>query len=420
VAVWGALVAGALAVGLSVHPGYPAGDWVPPLHGHRRAVPWSIALPVLVGLAAVLVLPRLAGRLEWRTLVGVGWLGAAAWAVILAVVDGPARLAAPLATEHEYLAALGTIGGDPVAWLGRFAGLVESLPTHAAGHPPLATLVFWALDAIGLGGPGWAATLCIVAGASAVPAVLVTVRALVDEPTARRAAPFLVLAPFALTVATSADAIFLGVSAWAVAALALAVVRRPKVVGPVGPGSIGLGVIAGVLFGVGIFLSYGLVVAGGLAVAVLVIQWVPRVAVAAVGGAVAVVVVMALAGFWWFDGVAATAVRWDAGAGSNRPYWFTIIGNVAVLALIVGPAAAAALPRLRQRGVATLVVGALVAVLALDVSGVTRGEVERIWLPFAPWIVLACTALPQRWVRSALVAQVAVAVAVQALVRLSW
>ncbi len=44
---------------------------------------------------------------------------------------------------------------------------------------------------------------------------------------------------------------------------------------------------------------------------------------------------------------------------------------------------------------------ALVGVLALALSGVTRLEVERIWLPFARWTVTLCAGLPssrqRRW-----------------------
>lgn len=413
---WAGLVAAALAVGLVWHPGYPDRTWLPPLHGHPSLPSPGIVLPVAVGLVAVVVLPRLAERLPWRTVLLLGWLGTATWSVALATSRGWGALAAPLATEHEYLAAIGSVGDDPLGWLRDFAGLVERLPTHAAGHPPLATLAFWALDASGLRGAGWAAALCIAAGSSAVAAVLVTVRALADEPTARRLVPFLVLAPFALTVATSADAIFLAVTAWGVAALALAIAR----------GSVVLGVVAGMLLGVGLYLSYALVVMGALALAVLVAARPVRRAVAGrvvaglAAGTVAVVAAVTLAGFWWFDGVLATASRWSDGTGSDRPYGFTVVGNLAVLALLVGPATAAALPLLRERALRLLVGGALVAVAALDLSGVTRGEVERIWLPLAPWVVVACAALPRRWTRRALVAQVAVAVAVQALVRLSW
>ena len=31
-----------------------------------------------------------------------------------------------------------------------------------------------------------------------------------------------------------------------------------------------------------------------------------------------------------------------------------------------------------------------------DLSGMSKAEVERIWLPFLPWILLATAALPRR------------------------
>ena len=52
------------------------------------------------------------------------------------------------------------------------------------------------------------------------------------------------------------------------------------------------------------------------------------------------------------------------------------------------------------RGCATarlwlLVGGGLAAVAIADLSGMSKGEVERIWLPFLPWVLLAAAALPQ-------------------------
>src|SRR5690606_40276737 len=93
----------------------------------------------------------------------------------------------------------------------------DNWPAHVAGHPPGATLTFVLLDRIGLGGGAWAGLWCITVGATACAAVLVTVRALTDENLARRAAPFLALAPAAVWMGTSADAYFAAVAAWAVA-----------------------------------------------------------------------------------------------------------------------------------------------------------------------------------------------------------
>jgi hypothetical protein len=35
------------------------------------------------------------------------------------------------------------------------------------------------------------------------------------------------------------------------------------------------------------------------------------------------------------------------------------------------------------------------SVLVADLSGLSKGEVERIWLPFAPWVTVAAAALPE-------------------------
>jgi hypothetical protein len=44
------------------------------------------------------------------------------------------------------------------------------------------------------------------------------------------------------------------------------------------------------------------------------------------------------------------------------------------------------------------VAAAVVVVLLADVSGLSKSEVERIWLPFAVWLVPAAGFLPRpRW-----------------------
>ena len=78
-----------------------------------------------------------------------------------------------------------------------------------------------------------------------------TLRRLGAEDVARRAAPFLVLAPAAIWVAVSADAVFAAVAAWGLAALAVA---SP----PTGPTAVAGGRAAGLLLGLLPLLSYGL------------------------------------------------------------------------------------------------------------------------------------------------------------------
>ena len=45
---------------------------------------------------------------------------------------------------------------------------------------------------------------------------------------------------------------------------------------------------------------------------------------------------------------------------------------------------------------------------------------ERIWLPFVPWLTLSLALLPARWRRSGLALQVVTALVVQHLLYTSW
>ncbi len=56
--------------------------------------------------------------------------------------------------------------------------------------------------------------------------------------------------------------------------------------------------------------------------------------------------------------------------------------------------------------------------LVADLSGMSKAEVERIWLPFAVWTCLACAELPhpRRW----LAAQAALALLVNHLLLTVW
>ena len=45
-------------------------------------------------------------------------------------------------------------------------------------------------------------------------------------------------------------------------------------------------------------------------------------------------------------------------------------------------------------------------VLLADVSQMSKAEVERIWLPFVPWLLISCALLPERWRRVGVVVQV--------------
>ncbi|GAA4378810.1 hypothetical protein GCM10023152_25820 [Agromyces bauzanensis] len=53
-------------------------------------------------------------------------------------------------------------------------------------------------------------------------------------------------------------------------------------------------------------------------------------------------------------------------------------------------------------------------------SQMSRAEVERIWLPFVPWMLLATGLLPERWRRLGLIVQVSFAIVVRTLLDTRW
>jgi hypothetical protein len=190
---------------------------------------------------------------------------------------------------------------------------------------------------------------------------------------------------------------------------------------------------AGVLIGFGIFLSYGLILLGlvALAVAILGRQW--RATVAAVLGALAVVAAFALAGFWWVDGYHLVVERYYQGVAVVRPYSYWVWADLAAVAVACGPAVVAA----ARRGVATalflpsrrtilrdpvllIVLAALLTIVFADSSGLSKAEVERIWLPFGAWLIPATALLPAGHRRWWLAGQAAVALAVNHLLLTNW
>jgi hypothetical protein len=401
------------------------GGWV--LRGQFDVI-WTprVWRPVLVGLAGVLLGPTLASRVPWRLLLPGSALAAAGWAVALARTSGPDRLRAPLETVYEYPHDVPRVGS-----LGAFlSGYLDSVPadsadpwtTHVAGHPPGALLSFVLLDRLGLSGLGWAAAACIAGGALAVPAVLVAVRAVAGEGPARSAAPFLVLAPVALWVATSADALFAGVAAWGVALLATAAARAP------GRGADVRALAGGLLLGVALFLSFGLTALGLVALVVVLVHrdrlgWpgVARVLGVAALGVLLVVAAFAVGGYWWLDGLAAADDRVRSGPSyADRPLTFFLVANLAAAALALGPAAVAGLASLRRHRLALLPLAALVGILVSDLTGLVRGETERIWLPFYVWVLVATAFLP-RWQRHFwLLLSAVLAIGIEVVVRTEW
>ncbi|KUL31132.1 hypothetical protein ADL12_25965 [Streptomyces regalis] len=393
-------------------------DWEPHL---GPGTPAALA----VAAAVVAYGPSLTVRLPWRSLLLATWVTGMAWTWSLALVDGWHRgIAVQLTTPHEYLRVIDRFQDIPAALRGFSDHILlespDNWPAHVAGHPPGATLTFVLLDRIGLGGGGWAGAWCITVGTTAAVAVLVAVRALTDERLARRAAPFLVLAPAAVWVGTSADGYFAAVAAWAVAFLALAVTgHRPGWAGPA----------SGLLFGWAAYLSYGLTLFAVIAAVVLLlgshrVRPLPFV----LAGFLVAPVAFTVVGFDWWEAYRLLVTRYYQGAGGVRPYGYWVWANFACTVVMVGLATVAGLRRAgaqlvrRTEGtqvrLALLVLGALVAMLVADLSGMSKAETERIWLPFALWLLPACAFL--RGSRGWLAAQAVLALLVNHLLLTGW
>jgi hypothetical protein len=432
--------------------------------------------PAAVAVAVLVVGygPALARRLSWRALLWSSWAGALAWSWSLALVDGWQRgVAGRLTTASEYVHGVGHFHNAGSALRGFTGHILIGSPdpweAHVIGHPPLAVLTFVGLDRIGLGGGAWAGVFCVTAGSTFVMAVLVTLRTLKGgggsgesggrsaEAGARAAAPFLVLTPGAIWVGVSADGYFAAVAAWALALLAVAATRTAKLTAAVA----GLG--SGLLFGAALYLSYGLTLLVVPAAVVLVCAArtrartrsrtrsrpsvravpVPAVAVAAgLLGLAGAVLSFTLAGFDWWEAYGLLKTRYYQGWGGIRPYAYWMWGDLGATVAAVGLACVAGMRRAllgvpaavrawrggrggddfgRSAAVETLLPCAfLLAMVAADLSGMSKAETERIWLPFTLWLPMTAALLPARDRRAWLIAQAVAALLLNHLLLTQW
>ncbi len=399
----------------------------PPLHAEWMpragyATPVAIALAVLATWQS----HHLAHTLRWRPLLLTVFAAGLAWMLALALLDGTAGVGRILNDDYEYLQtarATTDFGRTLDIYVGKISYDAEpnNWPVHIAGHPPGALLFFVALVRIGLGS-GLAAGLVVTAvAATTAVGVLVTMRVLGVEALARRAAPFLVFGPAAIWQCVSADAMFAAVAAWGLAALAVAAVRR----------SVGWSVVAGLLLGYCVMLSYGLVLLGILAIAVLFLArcWLPL-PIAAMT-ALCVVLAFALGGFAWWEAYPELRERYFEGVGGRRPIGYWVWGGLAALCFSAGPLLGSAVAMLVSNGrryladhatrVTAMLSGAgVLTILVASASLMSKAEVERIWLPFVPWMLLSCAFLPERWRRVGLVVQVVSALVTMHLLKTTW
>ena len=180
----------------------------------------------------------------------------------------------------------------------------------------------------------------------------------------------------------------------------------------------------GALFAADALFSYGLALLWLVALPVVVHRRRVRPVLLAVAVAAAVLGLSALAGLDYLAAFAATRREVAESVQRTRPYTFSLVSNLAALAIACGPATVAGLVWLRDRDLWRLVGGALLAVLLAGLIGLSKGEVERIWLPFTVWLLAAGASVVARQgprsLRPWLGAQVLVAVVVQTIARTGW
>lgn len=391
----------------------------PPLHADwdPRLDP-RLAIVIAVGLGLWAVLPVVAERLTWTATVAVSSVASWVWVMVLALYDGRYGLARVYERPGEYLydaVRVDDVGAALTTFIDRMPrGSVDHWHIHVAGHPPGSLLFFVLLDRIGISDPFWVGVTVVTLGATSVAAVLLTLDVLGSRALARRAAPWVTLAPLAVW-SGHGETLYAAVAAWGLFLLALACVRRSAVVAAA----------AGLVLGLSLFLSYGLALFGLLALAVVALTRGWRLLPWAAAGVAAVVAVFWALGFTWWEAYPVLRERYYAGIANERPFRYWVWADFAAWTFTVGLVTWAAFPRMwsaaRERvPLAVLALAALTSITAASVSAMSKAEVERIWLPFTIWIVTVPALLPDRWQRPLLLSQVVIAILAQTLLITRW
>jgi hypothetical protein len=387
---WVALSAVGLALTwVMVRSGAALGTRSAPFLGsYRFGLGFATVLAPLVAAGVLVAAAR--GRFEavsWRSVLALGWGASFAWALSLALVDGAAGLTRSLQAPGNYLTDVPDVGADALAYLQGYTDNADGLSVAARGHPPGPVLLLWALHRLGLTDMLTLGVLVTALGALLTPLVLASVRGVCGEDAARRFAPVLMIAPYAVWVAVSVDIVvavlgavmvYMGVRAsaatatgWRAGAWALA---------------------CGVTLGVAALFSYAAPWLGLSAVCLYFARRRALLNVATGLGALIPVLGVQLAGFTWLDGLLAARADYVTRVEPNRSAlaWSAI--SVVILLLAAGPPLIRSLRRIRNTPGWPFLVGAGVAVAFSILAGLARGGAEAAWLPFFPWLTVAAVA----------------------------
>jgi len=357
----------------------------------QLALGWAAAaLPVVaVVVAAVLVVHRAPIAWPWRVAASAALAAAMALAVA-ALAGGPAAWGAPFDYAGEYPAGVGRVGALPI-FLREFPIRLPGLPSHAAGHPAGAMVVYALVARVW---PGLTAASLATVGIGSLGAVAAggLARDELGERGGRLALAIWVVAPgVVLYLATSADAVFAAVLGGAALAAHRGLVRR----------SATWTVAGGALLWASSMLTYAAV----LLLVFLSVRaasqlradrgWVLRWA----AGTSAVVVGLA-GGLWLATGydvpaaVLAVHRAYQAAPGSaGRSLVHWLPGDLLAFAGMLGVPLLAALAArtvavVRERAWTSVDAAALATLVAAASWGFTKGEVERILQFLVPLVLV--------------------------------
>jgi methylthioxylose transferase len=357
-------------------------------------VRWPAAVGLLVALGIAGAAPWAIGHLRSR-----GAFALLSYAVTLAVGlsvntarRGPAGWShvfdlsghGSFEASREYLPALKWLEPGVGHYVRRFPEILPYLPTHTKGNPPGPLVAMHALSITSAAG---LSAVCVLVGALVAPLTYELGCELGDERRGRQAAALTALSPsVVLFGVTSVDFVF---AAFAAAVACLLLARRRAVVAA---GCLAAGIAAffsWVLLAIPMWAAVAVLRRDGLRAGII---------LGAGAFAGVILVTLALGVEWGYDPVSIlrTASRiYGGGAAAHRPYAFWVVGSPAAwLAMLGAPIAWLALRALARGDPAAVSLAAVVAISTL--AGFTKGETERIWLPYVPLACVAAAALPVR------------------------
>jgi hypothetical protein len=378
--------AGLLVTWLAVEGGARLGTASAPFLGRYRfeISPLSLVAPVVaLGILYAAVRGRFDSVPWWVVRAGSA-LGLFTWAISLALVDGLEGLTRSL-TPDSFLGDVHDVGDNPINYLRTFTSRSAEHTVATRGHPPAPVLLLWGLQRLGITDMLGLALLVTAVGALSAPLVLSAVRDVSGEAAARRFAPVLILAPYAIWLAVSMDVVVLTIAA-AMTVAGLRATRRK------GWRAAGWAILAGLLLGVAALFSYA---ASWLGLSIVGIYFARRRAALNLFSGIGVLAPVLLAsavGFVWTDGLFTAYADFASRVEPTRSaLWWSLISVCASL-LAVGPPLYASMRKLRNTPGWPFLLGAGVAVLFSIAAGLARGGIEHAWLPFFPWLTVAAIA----------------------------